>query len=58
MFHPAAALHQERYRSLIVADFERLPAILAQAQERVPAPSPPDERPDPASAAVEQGRLF
>src|SRR5436309_8714339 len=29
MFHPAAALHRERYRALIEADFARLPAILA-----------------------------
>ena len=34
MFHPAAALHQERYRSLIVADFEKLPEILKTAQAR------------------------
>jgi DNA polymerase len=34
MFHPAAALHQERYRSLIVADFEKLPEILKAAQAR------------------------
>ncbi len=56
MFHPAAALHQERYRSLIVADFEKLPMILAAAQERVRAASPPQSEALPAAA--EQGRLF
>ena len=57
MFHPAAALHQERYRSLIMADFERLPAILAAAEQRSrPAATP---APEPvAIPAVEQGRLF
>jgi DNA polymerase len=34
MFHPAAALHQQRYRSLIEEDFKKLPAILKQAKER------------------------
>jgi DNA polymerase len=56
MFHPAAALHQERYRSLIVADFQKLPAILAAAQQRVRAAPPPHSEAPPA--AVEQGRLF
>lgn len=60
MFHPAAALHQERYRSMIVADFERLPQILATAEERLAnaeaAPTPPPAEPEPVAA--EQGRLF
>jgi len=30
MFHPAAALHQPRYRSLIEEDFRKIPAILAE----------------------------
>jgi uracil-DNA glycosylase family 4 len=51
MFHPAAALHQERFRSLIVEDFKRLPGILEGVPaERVAAPAPPAE--------PEQGRLF
>lgn len=37
MFHPAAALHQERYRALIEADFRKLPAILAAATTSPPA---------------------
>ena len=32
MFHPAAALHQERFRSLIVDDFKQLPEILESVQ--------------------------
>ena len=46
MFHPAAALHQERYRSLIEADFKKLPDILAAAAARVRAEAP---RPEPAA---------
>jgi len=57
MFHPAAALHQERYRSLIMADFERLPAILAAAAERSRPAAP--AAPEPVAVpVVEQGRLF
>ncbi len=57
MFHPAAALHQERYRSLIVADFEKLTAILDAAQQRTRSAPPPEPQPA-ATPAVEQGRLF
>lgn len=49
MFHPAAALHQERFRSLIEEDFKKLPDVLKQAEE---APDKPVE--DPAK----QMRLF
>ena len=31
MFHPAAALHQPRFRDLIVADFKKLPQFIAEA---------------------------
>lgn len=52
MFHPAAALHQERFRSLIVDDFKRLPEILELAQqERAAAVAP-------TKPSAEQGRLF
>lgn len=46
MFHPAAALHQERFRSLIEEDFGRLPEILRGiAAERKPVPpSSPGEQ--------------
>ncbi len=58
MFHPAAALHQERYRSLILADFQKLPQILAAARQRA-QPLPPQPAAEPVRAAtVEQGRLF
>ncbi len=55
MFHPAAALHQERFRSLIVDDFRRLPEILAAVErQRTETPAQPAEPPRPP----EQGRLF
>ena len=33
MFHPAAALHQPRYRSLIEEDVRRIPGLLAQLED-------------------------
>lgn len=46
MFHPAAALHQPRYRTEIEADFKRLPKYLAELapiQEETP-PGPTAEQ--------------
>jgi DNA polymerase len=47
MMHPAAALHQPQNRTLIEADFRRLPEFLAQAErdmaEREEAPPKPEE---------------
>jgi uracil-DNA glycosylase family 4 len=57
MFHPAAALHQERYRSLILADFQKLPEILAAAKQRAPVHAPSTSE-EPTPVAAEQGRLF
>ena len=52
MFHPAAALHQERFRSLIVDDFKQLPEILESVQREKAASD------QPAQPSTEQGRLF
>ena len=43
MFHPAAALHQPKYRSLIEQDMLKIPGILAGLQPVGPAedPTPP-----------------
>ena len=32
MFHPAAALHQERFKPLLLEDFAKLPALLEEAR--------------------------
>jgi len=45
MFHPAAALHQPRYRSLIEADFDRVPDILQELDRRNASPPPPEPAP-------------
>jgi DNA polymerase len=58
MFHPAAALHQERYRALIEADFKQLPVILAAATRPAPAPVVSGPEPEPELPAVQQMRLF
>ncbi|MER3420396.1 MAG: uracil-DNA glycosylase [Chloroflexota bacterium] len=57
MFHPAAALHQERYRALIEADFKRLPEILAAATGPTPAGDGSEETAERPPAA-QQMRLF
>ena len=45
MFHPAAALHQPKYRSLIEEDFQKLPALLkdGRSQEAPPQPEQPQQ---------------
>jgi len=41
MFHPAAALHQPSYRSLIEQDMQRIPEILSSLQGADPEIKPP-----------------
>ncbi|MGI6368401.1 MAG: uracil-DNA glycosylase family protein [Anaerolineae bacterium] len=41
MFHPAAALHQPRYRSLLEQDMRRIPEILSSMAGTDPTPAPP-----------------
>jgi DNA polymerase len=45
MFHPAAALHQPKYRSLIEEDFQKLPTLLENlvGQERPPQSEQPQQ---------------
>ena len=50
MFHPAAALHQPKYRSLIEQDMLKIPGILAGLQPVEPA--------DPPKALPQQPSLF
>lgn len=64
MFHPAAALHQPKYKELIEADFRALPQILAGAQPaKSPAPAakpaapaakppPPDDDEEPKQLSM------
>jgi DNA polymerase len=41
MYHPAAALHQASLRRVIEQDFQRLPALLAEALQEAPKPHEP-----------------
>ena len=41
MFHPAAALHQPKYRTFIEQDMLKIPDILANLQEVEPSPDEP-----------------
>ncbi len=59
MLHPAAALHQPQNRPLLEADFQSLPAILAQVerdQAAQAAQAPPTQRED--DLPLEQLSLF
>lgn len=59
MFHPAAALHQARYRSLIEEDFRRLPAIVAGVTpSAAPEPPPPSPSERPKTEEPSQMRLL
>ena len=46
LFHPAAALHQPRYRSMIEQDFLKIPQVLSEIQsvETIEEPPPPPEQ--------------
>lgn len=47
MFHPAAALHQPKYRSMIEEDFKKLPDFIAKAESGHTAePAKPEEPPE------------
>ncbi len=64
-FHPAAALHQPKFREQLEEDFAGLPRALEQARERVATAAPPASGPLSASdphperaAGDEQLNLF
>lgn len=40
MFHPAAALHQQSLRDTLIADFKKLPQLIAAAQKPAAPPAP------------------
>ncbi len=58
MFHPAAALHNPRYRPLIMEDFARLPQQLEQARQALAARQQKAQPPEPADEGPEQLQLF
>jgi len=55
MFHPAAALHQPKYRALIEEDFAKLPGLLAEFDKGNKAGGGPQE---PPPMKVEQLSMF
>ena len=54
MYHPAAALHQQRLRGVIVDDFRTLPELLERARSSRMAGAEPTEEEPPA----QQMKLF
>ena len=55
-FHPAAALHQQRFMQQVEDDFKKIPDVLAQARARRAKASEPPPAAD--AKPPEQGRLF
>jgi len=51
MFHPAAALHQPRWRTLVEQDIAKIPELLAKLEEI-------EEEEEPQAAQAEQLSLF
>ncbi len=52
MYHPAAALHQQNLREVLLADFRQLPAILERARgRRIPALAAEAEKEEPMAVA-------
>lgn len=52
MFHPAAALHQPKYRPMLEEDFSHLPKWVAEAQHRAEAAKPKAEPDYPAQLSL------
>ncbi|RME89542.1 MAG: uracil-DNA glycosylase [Anaerolineae bacterium] len=55
MYHPAAALHQPKYKPQIMADFARLPELLEKARaelSRSPSAQEPDEPAEPQQLSL------
>jgi len=44
MYHPAAALHQQRYRQTIIKDMRAIPDFLREVPETQESPSPQDRQ--------------
>ena len=44
MYHPAAALHQQRYRQTIIEDMRAIPDFLREVPETQESPSPQDRQ--------------
>ena len=52
MFHPAAALHQPRYRTMIEQDMQRIPKLLAEIKAGQQQPEAPVEPPPPEQLSL------
>ena len=46
MYHPAAALHQQRLRDTLIEDMKKIPEALAQEDQQQP---PEEEQPEQLS---------
>lgn len=57
MFHPAAALHNQNLKPLLVEDFKKLPKYIEEARHP-PAANQPAEAPKKKDPPAEQLRMF
>jgi uracil-DNA glycosylase family 4 len=55
MFHPAAALHQQSLRDTLIADFKKLPQLIAASRQAPAAPPTPAAPPAPPAEPEDQG---
>ncbi|MCS6910199.1 MAG: uracil-DNA glycosylase [Anaerolineales bacterium] len=58
MFHPAAALHQAKFKEPLIEDFKKLPALIAAEREASAAAGAPDAGPADDEPPAEQMSLF
>ena len=58
MFHPAAALHQAALKPAILADFAKLPELLAEARAGLGKPAPARKNAEQKEADPKQLNLF
>jgi DNA polymerase len=58
MFHPAAALHQPKFRPQLLADFAKLPKLLEQARQELAQTAPNDKNGGAPAEDPKQLNLF
>ena len=56
MFHPAAALHNQNLKPVLIQDFKKLPQYIQEAMQNAAPPAAPE--PPPQDPPVEQLRMF
>lgn len=58
MFHPAAALHNQSLRPVLIQDFKKLPKYIEEAKKGGAAPAAPVQEPKKKDPPIEQLKMF